>query len=37
MDSNYVAMLVTLVIWIGVFWYLMRLEKRIKKLEERAN
>ena len=37
MDGNYVAMLVTLVVWLGLFLYLMRLEKRVRKLEERAS
>lgn len=33
MDGNYVAMIVTLIVWIGLFVFLMRLDKRIKKLE----
>jgi CcmD family protein len=33
MDGNYVAMVVTLIIWVGLFVYLMRLDKRVKDLE----
>ena len=33
MDGNYVAMIVTLIVWIGLFVFLIRLDKRIKKLE----
>ncbi len=36
MDGNYVALGVTLAIWLGLFWFLMRLDKRIKKLEEKS-
>jgi len=36
MDGNYVAMVVTLVVWIGLFGYLMRLDGRVKKLEEKS-
>lgn len=35
MTSNYVVMIVTLVIWIGVFLYLMRLDAKIKRLEKK--
>jgi CcmD family protein len=34
MDGNYVALAVTLVIWVGLFFFLWRLEKRVKKLEK---
>ncbi len=33
MDSNIIVMLVTLVIWIGIFVYLKRLDSRVKELE----
>ncbi len=36
MDGNYIAMFVALVIWIGLFLFLMRLDKKIKKLEKRS-
>lgn len=35
MTSNYVVMIVTLVIWIGVFLYLLRLNAKIKRLEKK--
>jgi CcmD family protein len=35
MDGNYIALAVTLVIWIGLFFFLVRLDKKIKKLEEK--
>ena len=35
MDGNYVALAVTLVIWVGLFIFLMKLDNRIKKLEEK--
>jgi len=36
MDGNYVALAVTLVVWIGIFFYLMRLDRRVKDLEKRS-
>jgi CcmD family protein len=36
MSSNYVTMIVTLVIWIGVLFYLVRLDRRVKKLESKT-
>ncbi len=35
MSSNFVTMIVTLVIWIGVFFYLLRLDRKVKKLEKK--
>ncbi|MGB7061636.1 MAG: CcmD family protein [Candidatus Zixiibacteriota bacterium] len=35
MTSNCVVMIVTLVIWIGVFLYLLRLDAKIKRLEKK--
>ena len=35
MDGNYIALIVTLVIWIGLFLFLIRLDKKVKRLEER--
>ncbi len=37
MDGNYVALAVTLVVWIGLFFYLLRLDGKVKKLEEKNN
>jgi CcmD family protein len=35
MDGNYVAMVVTLAVWVGLFIFLVRLDKKVKKLEEK--
>ncbi len=35
MDGNYVTMVVTLVVWVGLFIFLVRLDKKVKKLEEK--
>jgi CcmD family protein len=35
MTSNYVVMIVTLVIWVGVFLYLLRLDAKVAKLEKK--
>jgi len=35
MDGNYIALAVTLVIWLGIFVYLMKLDKKVKQLEEK--
>lgn len=35
MDGNYIALTVTLVIWVGLFIFLVRLDNKIKKLEEK--
>jgi CcmD family protein len=34
MTSNYVVMIVTLVIWVGVFLYLLRLDVKVKRLRK---
>ena len=36
MDGNYVALAVTLLIWVGLFFFLMRLDGRVKELEKRS-
>lgn len=36
MDGNYVALAVTLLIWFGLFFFLMKLDGRVKKLEKRS-
>lgn len=33
-NSYYVVLIITLIIWIGIFTYLMGMDKRIKKLEK---
>jgi len=35
MDGNYVALAVTLVVWIGLFVFLWRLDRKVKQLEKR--
>lgn len=35
MDGNYIAMGVTLTVWIGLFFFLFSLDKKVKKLEEK--
>ena len=35
MDSNYVVLAVTLIIWVGLFFYLFSLDRKVKKLEEK--
>ncbi|MCK4574115.1 MAG: CcmD family protein [candidate division Zixibacteria bacterium] len=37
MDGNYIALAVTLVVWIGLFFFLMSLNKKVKKLEEKIH
>jgi len=36
MDGNCVALAVTLVVWIGIFFFLLRLDRRVKDLEKRS-
>lgn len=35
MDGNYVALIVTLVVWGGVFAMVMRLDKKVRNLEKK--
>jgi len=32
-NSLYIVLIITLIIWLGIFCYLMRMESRVKKLE----
>ncbi len=34
MDSNIIVMVVTLVIWIGIFVYMKRVDARVSELEK---
>jgi CcmD family protein len=36
MDGNYVALIVALVIWIGVFVMIMRLDRKVRELEKKV-
>ncbi len=33
--SYYVVLIITLIIWLGIFSYLFRLDRKVKKLERR--
>ena len=33
-DGNYIAMIVTMIIWFGIFLFLNNLDNRIKNLEK---
>jgi CcmD family protein len=35
MDANYIVMIVVLVIWIGIFSFLFKLDRKVRKLEEK--
>ena len=35
MDGNYVTLIVTLVVWVGLFMFLMKLDKKVRKIEEK--
>jgi len=35
MDGNYVTLIVTLAVWVGLFIFLVRLDKKVKKLEKK--
>ena len=34
MDANYVAMIVVLIVWIGIFMYIWSVDKKIDRLEK---
>ena len=34
-NQMYIVLVVTLLIWIGVLWYLMRLDKKVGQIEKR--
>ncbi|MFA5404482.1 MAG: CcmD family protein [Ignavibacteria bacterium] len=36
-NAMYIVLLIALIIWIGLFFYMFRLDKRIKKLEKDKN
>ena len=33
MDANYIVMIVTLIIWLGIFLYLLSLDRKVHRLE----
>jgi CcmD family protein len=36
-NAMYIVLLIALIIWIGLYFYMFRLDKRIKKLEKENN
>lgn len=36
MDSNIIVMIVTLVIWAGLFFYLRRIDGKLTRLEDKS-
>jgi CcmD family protein len=36
MQGNYIVMAVTLTVWIGLFLFIMRLDRRVRKLEGKS-
>jgi CcmD family protein len=35
-NQMYIVMTIVLIIWAGIVWYLMRIDKRIKHLEDHS-
>lgn len=33
MDANYVVMAVTLIVWLGIFIYLLSIDRKVRRLE----
>ncbi|MDP2209615.1 MAG: CcmD family protein [Bacteroidota bacterium] len=36
-NSLYIVLIITVICWFGIFGYLLSLDKKIKKLEEKIN
>ena len=36
MDGNYVALVVALVVWFGIFYFVMKLDGKVRKLEKKV-
>jgi len=36
-NSLYIVMLIVLLVWIGIFLFVYKLDKKVKKIEERIN
>ncbi len=36
-NSLYIVMIIVLLVWIGIFSFAFKLDKKVKKLEERIN
>lgn len=37
MDGNYIVMVVTLIVWVGLFFFIFGVDKKVKKLEEKIS
>jgi CcmD family protein len=35
-NQMYIVMTIVLIIWAGIVWYLMRIDKRVKQLEDHS-
>ncbi|HOP07215.1 MAG TPA: CcmD family protein [candidate division Zixibacteria bacterium] len=36
MDGNYIALVVALIVWIGIFYFVMKLDNKVRKLEKKV-
>lgn len=36
MEANYIVLAVTLIIWVGLFFYLKKIDGKLQKLEDRS-
>ncbi len=36
MDGNYVTLAVTLAVWVGLFWFVFKLDRKVTNLEKRS-
>ena len=36
MDGNYIAMIVALIVWAGLFFYLLKVDRQVKDLEKKS-
>ncbi len=36
MEGNYIVMVVTLIVWVGLFTFIFGVDKKVKKLEEKS-
>ncbi|MBD3234526.1 MAG: CcmD family protein [candidate division Zixibacteria bacterium] len=35
MDGNYIAMIVVLIVWLGIFFYIFRLDKKVENFSDK--
>lgn len=36
MGSNYIVMAVTLIVWAGLFFFIIKVDRKVKELEKRS-